>query len=194
MIAACSGLGRFPVSVDLLPAERRKKHSRWVLIPTYVLAGINVLIILALAMRGPVQFRKYSDLLTGEVTRLEPEVRKMRTIEEKMRDLERRSTVINQFKKGNAQLLAALRELSVILPSDSWIMDFSCRNNTFEIYGISNSATSLPQLIDNSPLFMGSEFVAPVARDSNGKEVFRIRMRLEGVEPAPSKASSKDKE
>lgn len=188
LIAACIGLRKFPLSVDLLPDERRKKHSRWILAPTYALAGIIIAIIIAMGLRGPLQMQKYSRLLDNEATGLEPEVRKMRAVEEKMRDLERRTAAIKNFKKENSQLLAALNELSVILPSDSWIMDLSCRNNTFEIYGISSSATSLPQLIDNSPLFKGSEFVAPVARDSNGKEVFRIRMRLEGVESTPAKS------
>jgi Tfp pilus assembly protein PilN len=190
LIAACIGLRRFPLSVDLLPEERRKKHSRWILVPTYALAGIVAAILLAMGLRGPLQMQKYSQLLYAEVIRLEPEVRKMRSVEEKMQDLERRAAAIQNFRKGNYQMLAALNELSVILPSDSWIMDLSCRNNIFEIYGTSSSATSLPQLIDNSPLFKGSEFVAPVARDSNGREVFRIRMRLEGVDSTSAKSNA----
>jgi Tfp pilus assembly protein PilN len=190
LITACIGLRRFPSVVDLLPEERRKRHSRWTLAPTYALAGILLFILLAMGLHGPLQMRKYSQLLNNEVMGLEPEVRKMRSVEEQMQNLERRTAAINKFRKGNYQLLAALNELSIILPSDSWIMDLSCRNNIFEIYGTSSSATSLPQLIDNSPLFKGSEFVAPVARDSNGREVFRIRMRLEGVDATPSKSNA----
>jgi len=107
-------------------------------------------------------------------------------LEENMQDLERRTGVIEGYKQGNLKVLSGLKELSILLPNDTWIMDFNYRNDTFEIYGISNSATSLPQLIDNSPVFKGSEFVAPVARDNAGKEVFRIRTRLESLPGVPA--------
>lgn len=186
LLVSIAGLRRTPATVDLLPAERHKKHPQWILAPTYALTGIILLLILGLILRGPIQQKQYASQLDFAVAGLEPEVRKMRALEENMQDLERRTGVIEGYKLGNLKVLSGLKELSILLPSDTWIMDFNYRNDTFEIYGISNSATSLPQLIDNSPVFKGSEFVAPVARDAAGKEVFRIRTRLESQPGAPA--------
>jgi Tfp pilus assembly protein PilN len=177
--ALCGLQRRNPVHVDLLPAERQKKHAQWMLIPTYALAAANLLLLILLALRGPLQQSWYASRLEAEVTRLEPEVKKMKRVEERKKDFERRIALLANARRTNERILEALKELSSILPKEAWVMDLTLRNNAIEIYGISDSAATLPQLIDNSPRFRGAEFVAPIARDSNGKEVYRIRLQLE---------------
>jgi len=177
--ALCGLQRRNPVHVDLLPAERQKKHAQWILLPTYALAAANLLLLGMLALRGPIQQSWFASRLDREVSRLEPEVRKMKKIEEQKKDCERRVALMIKARKTNERVLEAINELSTILPKEAWVMDFTLRNGAIEIYGISDSAASLPQIIVNSPRFRGAEFVAPIARDSNGKEVYRIRMQLE---------------
>jgi len=120
----------------------------------------------------------YSVKLTQETSRLEPEVKKIRSVERQISDLQRRIDLLVGFQNSNSTLLVALNELSKIIPKTTYIMDLTYRNQTIEIYGLSESATALPQIIDNSPQFRGAEFIAPITRDGSGKEVFRIRMQL----------------
>jgi len=50
--------------------------------------------------------------------------------------------------------------------------------DTVEIYGMSKRAADLVPPLENSPYFTQVEFTAPITRDNQNKEVFRIRMRL----------------
>jgi Tfp pilus assembly protein PilN len=180
LAAALCGVRRTPpIPVDLLPAERQKRHPQWLLAPTYALVAVNLLLVAILVLRGPLQQKTYSGQLEREVTRLEPEVKKMRKVEEQMKALQRRIDFLGNFRRSDTRILGALNELSTILPKQSWVADFSLKNDVVEITGISDSATALPQLLENSPFFKHVEFVSPIAPDSTGKEVYRIRMQLE---------------
>jgi Tfp pilus assembly protein PilN len=178
--AAITGLRRRPpLPLNLLPPERQVRKSRWMMTPTYVLVAINVLVALALLLRAPLQERSYSRQLVQEITHLEPEVKKIRSVEKQITDLQRRSELLSSFRKSHSQILAALNELSRILPKDTWINDLTLKRREIEFAGFSDGASRLPQILDNSPFFEGAEFIGSITRDSNGKEVCRIRMTLE---------------
>jgi Tfp pilus assembly protein PilN len=180
MAAAISGLRRRPpLPLNLLPPEWRVRKSRWIMVPTYALVAINVLVALALLLRAPLQERSYSRQLAQEIVRLEPEVKKIRSVEKQIADLERRSELLSGFRKSHSQILVALNELSRILPKDTWINDLTLKRREIEFAGVSDGASRLPQILDNSPFFEGAEFVGSITRDLNGKEICRIRMTLE---------------
>ena len=84
------------------------------------------------------------------------------------------------FKKSHRLALDALNELSKILPGNTWVSDLNMKTQAIEISGASESAAALPQILDNSPYFKEAEFVAPILKDASGKEIYRIRMKLEG--------------
>jgi Tfp pilus assembly protein PilN len=182
-LALCAGLSglrrKNPVAVNLLPVEKRIQKSKWTWAPTYVLLGANLLLLCSLIVRKPIQEQAYASHLSQEVSRLEPEVKKIRSVEDEIADLQRRTNLLTEFKKSNNQTLDALNELSKILPKNTWVSDFNMRNQTMEVYGASETAAALPQILDNSPYFKEAEFIAPILRDGQGKEVYRIRMKLE---------------
>jgi Tfp pilus assembly protein PilN len=178
--AAITGLRRRPpLPLNLLPPERQVRKSRWMMAPTYSLVAINVLVALALLLRSPLQERSYSRQLVQEITRLEPEVKKIRSVEKQITDLQRRSELLSSFRKSHSQILAALNELSRILPKDTWVNDLTLKRNEIEFSGMSEGASRLPQILDNSPFFEGAEFVGSITRDANGKEICRLHMKLE---------------
>jgi len=82
--------------------------------------------------------------------------------------------------------VGALNELSKLLPKNSWITSFALKDQSIDIIGMSDEASGLLQILDNSPHFRNAEFTAPITRDSVGKEVFRIRMRVEAPPPVGS--------
>ena len=81
--------------------------------------GLNVLLLLALLLQGPVQQRARAERLSRERERLQPAVSAFRKLEAE-RDLWReRAGLFEGHRTRNAHLLAALAELSRILPADS---------------------------------------------------------------------------
>ena len=181
LAASMAGLKKKnPIAVNLLPAEKRVSKSKWMLVPTYALLGINLLLALSLLIRRPIQQHAYSAQLNQEIARLEPEVRKINVVEREIADLQRRSELLMNFKKSHRLALDALNELSKILPGNTWVSDLNMKTEAIEISGASESAAALPQILDNSPYFKEAEFVAPILKDASGKEIYRIRMKLEG--------------
>ena len=188
--AALSGLERKnPIPVNLLPPEEHPQKSRWAWTSAYALLGINLILLLCIGLRGTVQQRIYARQLGQEVSRLEPEMKKVRSVESKLADLQRRSELLSKFRKSNSLNLGALNELSVVLPKNSYVLQFSIKDQLIEISGASEDAATLPKILDNSPYFKNAEFAAPITRDSGGKEQFRIRMQVE-VMPQPSAVPS----
>ena len=172
---------KVPEPVNLLPADKRTRVSTWQVVPAYTLLAVNCLLLLALLFRGRVQESIYSSQLGQEISRIEPEVKKVRGVEDALAQLMQRTNLLAEFKVRNAQVLAALVELSGILPTDTFVADMVFKEGVFEINGISGQAAALPQIIDNSPLFRDVEFVAAITRSTvvPDKEGYRIRMKLE---------------
>jgi len=191
LAAGVAGLRRrIPIPMNLLPADRRLRKSKWKWVPTFALVGANLLLLLALVGRGFIQARSYSAQLAQEVARLEPEVKKIRSAEGEISDFQRRTNLLTEFKKCNRRVLDALNELSKILPKNTWVFDFNLRNETMEIYGASGAAAVLPQILDNSTYFKETEFIAPILRDGQGNEVYRLRTKMEQAgSPAQSEAT-----
>src|SRR6185295_13135945 len=117
--------------------------------------------------------------LRQEVRRLEPEVRKIKQVEAEIDTYQKRADVLTNFKASTAVNVGALNELSKLLPKNSWITSFALKEQVVEIIGLSDEASRLLRTLDDSPHFRNAEFTAPITRDSVGKEVFRIRMRVE---------------
>ena len=82
------------------------------------------------------------------------------------RQLMKRTNLLADFKGRNAQVLAALVELSEVLPKDTFVGDLIFKEGVFEINGLSGQAAALPQIIDNSPLFKDVEFVSAITRSA----------------------------
>ncbi|MFN8005684.1 MAG: PilN domain-containing protein [Terriglobia bacterium] len=173
-----------PIPLNLLPERKRVRHSGWVWIPTYALVVANIALALILLCSKPWLDRRYALTLESEIHRLEPEVKKVRSVEDQIQALQKRTGLLNQLKQSQTQILEALNELAKILPKSSYLFDLTLKNQMIEIYGTSDAVASLPQILDGSPYFKGSEFVGGISRDANGKEVFRIRTKLRATFPA----------
>lgn len=208
LAAGISGLKRrIPEPVNLIPPERRVQQTSLQQVLTYALLAINCVLILVLTFRERVQDSRYSRRLDQEIARLEPEVRKVRYVEDQLAQLAKRADLLADFKELNPEALQALTELSQILPKHTVVSDLNFKEGTIQISGLSGEAAALPQIIDNSPLFREAEFVAAITRSSVApdKEGYRISLKLESalkrqpnslvlptaVQPAPDSAREK---
>ena len=101
--AALSGFERKnPIPINLLPSEERPQKSRWAWTSAYALLGINLVLLLCIGLRETVQQRIYARQLGQEVSRLEPEMKKVRSVESQLADLQRRSELLSKFRKSNS--------------------------------------------------------------------------------------------
>jgi general secretion pathway protein L len=71
-----------------------------------------------------------------------------------------------------------LQQLTKLLPDGTWLQDLNISEDAVDINGYSIHAADLVPPLENSPYFTQVEFTAPITRDNQNREIFRLRMRL----------------
>ena len=160
--------------LDLLPLALRPRRVTRAQGITLGLATVTgLLLITALLVPGMRQQRHLSRI-NSEITRLDPEVR---AVERVVRDLERKRKLlgtITGIEAGALRPLPVLRELTDLMPTDTWLTTLSLDQKGVELTGQAAAASGLIPLLENSPRLESVGFVSPVTRGRD-KEQFRIR-------------------
>jgi hypothetical protein len=105
----------------------------------------------------------------------------VRGVERVVRDLERKRKLLGTITGIEASALRPLpvmRELTDLLPSDTWLTTLSLDGKGVELTGQAAAASALIPLLENSPRLERVEFSSPVTRGRD-KEQFRIRAAWE---------------
>ena len=88
-----------------------------------------------------------------------------------------------RFIEGRTRAdLDALNELTRVVTAPAWASAVEVNRDSVRLFGEAPQAPPLLRLIDQSPLFEGSEFTMPLAKTQGG-ETFGIRSRREGALP-----------
>jgi general secretion pathway protein L len=79
--------------------------------------------------------------------------------------------------------LNILKELTTVLPKNTWLSRARITQTTVEIEGYAASATGLLPKLEASPLFKKAEFSSPTFRDTRmNADRFNIKMEIEGIQ------------
>lgn len=97
--------------------------------------------------------------------------KELETIEEKMRFL-------FDFQQRRNINIKVLRQLSIILPEEAWLTNFSVEKGRAEIRGFAGRAANIIEPLEKSALFKKVEFSTPVTV-KDGMERFSLKMELE---------------
>jgi Tfp pilus assembly protein PilN len=179
LAAAYAGLLRgAPSFINLLPSEERWQPQRGLRSPIYAFSATAALLAIALATHTWIERALYGRLLDRELQRLAVPAQEFRRQNQETKTLDARSQALEDVRAGNWQKLRLLAQLTRLLPDGTWLQELEISEDTVEIYGSSNRAADLVLPLENSPYFTQVEFTAPITRDNQNKEVFRIRMRL----------------
>lgn len=161
--------------LDILPPEyriRRDYHNM-------TLGGLLACLVISFLLQGYLKDRK--DWLALQEINEEIQTLKA-SVDTASGTMRERESVIRAVKvlrpflsQGNRPLLA-LRELSRIVPSDTWLVGFSMdEKGKIEIDGYSSRSSALLGLLEDSDMFSGVEMAGPVVVQPLG-EHFSLRM------------------
>jgi Tfp pilus assembly protein PilN len=88
--------------------------------------------------------------------------------------------MIADFKNSRRMSIVFLKELTVIIPKDSWLTRVRISDNQINIEGYAPSATLLVPKLEASPFFKKVEFASPTYRDPKlNQDRFQIKMEKE---------------
>jgi Tfp pilus assembly protein PilN len=167
-----------PFSLNLLPAESRSYRSPLTYLPAYVLSAAVVLLALALGVRGTFQDWQYQRYLNREIQALQPQIAAAQSADDQSREAYQRVALLRNLRRTVVLPLEMLNSLTVALPDDVWLENVQFDGTTLTMSGYASSASQLLQTLAASAYFETPQFLSPVRRNQDGKDIFRIGMRL----------------
>ncbi|MBI5676415.1 MAG: pilus assembly protein PilM [Nitrospirae bacterium] len=184
--AALSGLGIGSYRINMLKHKADYETSKTAAVLAKILTVMILFIVLGIFATGAGKEKKYLQSVEDELKKNEPQVKA----------LEKLSSDINTFKihrdfmfnvKKEDVALEVLREVTNVLPSDTWITNLDYKGVSSEgekktdgeivISGFSASSSKLISLLEDSPFFEQVVFVGPI-RKVMEKEGFKLKAYL----------------
>ncbi len=176
--AALGALDKGQMKINLAPSSALSKSGSRQL-NNMLLGGI----VLALAVLAGTSY-----LMKDWVTMhgLETKLDEIRTKKEAVQLLTARQNGLGDERAILAKIngtytpgaLEVLRELTTLLPRDTWLSSFDFKGGSVSIEGYSKRASSLIMKMGKSAFMTDFEFSGPVARTSDGMERFRMHFNI----------------
>lgn len=130
---------------------------------------------------SPLQFEeKRVEAIDREIMARRDEVKKAEAVKKDLEGVEKEIHTINSFKSSRPMALNLLKEMTSILPKNTWLSRLRITDSTVEIEGYSVSATEMLPKLEASAYFKKAEFSSPTFRDTRlNADRFVIKMDIE---------------
>jgi Tfp pilus assembly protein PilN len=165
--------------VNLLTRGKRTRARTpfWLTVPLLLTLGILTGIYWILPLQ--LETRRLA-LIDKQIIQTKGEVKKVETLQKEIEALTRERNMIADFKNSRRMSIVFLKELTVIIPKDSWLTRVRISDNQINIEGYAPSATLLVPKLEASPFFKKVEFASPTYRDPKlNQDRFQIKMEKE---------------
>jgi len=142
------------------------------------LAGLG-LFIMAASMQAET---KKVEAIEREIAARSGEVKEIEALQKNIAVLEQEIGTIHRFKTAKPMVLDLLKELTKVLPPNTWLTRTLITDTTVAIEGYSLAATDILPKLEASRSFRKVEFSSPTFRDTRiGADRFAVKMEREGL-------------
>jgi len=178
---AYSGLSRrLPTKLNLLPQALRTRQTPWAYVPAIAMGVLVVALVAGLGLRRMVQERIVIRKLDQEIASLRGPVKRVQDLRFETEALEKKIRYVEGVLRQRDMNLEVLRELTTILPPDTFITSYDNPNGNITISGASPSPPDLILKLERSPVLMNVVPQGTVFKDQQtGKDRFTFQMKLE---------------
>ncbi len=161
----------------------------------FVLTALLLLIILgmyAIYIVAPLRIeKKRLEEIDHQISIRKEDVKKIEALKKDIEALNDEVSTIRNFKENKPVALNILKELTNILPDNTWLTRVRIMQSTVEIEGYAGSATGLLSKLEASKYFKKAEFASPTFRDTRqNADRFIIKMEIEGIKKEEIKKPS----
>jgi general secretion pathway protein L len=187
MIAVARGLGLEPGRIDIAEEFGHRADSENMfqgglarsgrfrrMVPVYGLAGLAAILAIAVIVVPIVRAREMVDALQTELAATIRVAREQSALQQELDRLRRSELFLVDKKRATPTVSALLFETTRLLPDTTWLEDWQLSGKALRLRGVSQSASDLVGVLEQSQLFSHTTFVSPVTRDSDAHEHFQI--------------------
>jgi Tfp pilus assembly protein PilN len=149
-----------------------------------IFLALVLLILVGIYWLTPIKVEKQRlENIEKEIASKKVEIKKVESLKQDMESVFKEIRQINEFKQSKTLSSNILKELTLVIPPNSWLTRVRVFESQVNIEGYSPSATLLISRLEASNLFKKVEFSAPTFRDPRqNMDRFQIKMELEGLE------------
>lgn len=176
---ALLGLGRGGDGLEL-SEERTERLREGPKYRTTAFLAVACLVLLAASFGiRALQSRTYLGEIEKEIVRLREHKVEVESLSRQVAEKQQRLDFLAGTIGGRVRQADLLKELTVLIPDDTYLSDYNFKKGTIEISGLSPSASRLLSILEASPLFKGARFSSTIVSQGKTHERFKIRLSLE---------------
>lgn len=171
---------------NLLPPDRRVTRAR-TSVRVNAALGAAAVVLLALVMWQSLAIKRDRvEALEQEVAQARREAMAVAELRGELEEAVRSANFLVRKKENHPVVVNVLRELTGLLPDDTWLTRFRLEDGEAQLYGESPSASSLIGVLDESPMLSQANFISPVTTNSStGDERFNLEVKVLPPEERP---------
>ncbi len=167
----------FPYSIDLISPQVLRRRRLWF---KFEVAAVLFLLVALIGQPLAVLAGKRRHLQKLEkrlaVVRLEAD--KLSGIRKQNQATISHFETLSGLVREQSVTIDLLKELTEVIPQDTWLRSLAIRARKIHLQGTSASATTVVKSLEDSPLFKGVHFDSPVVKKGSS-ETFKIVVELE---------------
>ncbi len=167
---------RFAPAANVLPPEQRRLRSRAVFLPTLVLAGLLMLVLVGMAAYSAYSDRRYLQKLDAEIATLQPVAQRAAALDRRIADTQARIRLLDQFRSETHRDLDTLKELTRLVEPPAWTSATTLTHEMVRISGQAPQASPLIRILDSSSFFADSTPESIQRSPTGTGELFTIHM------------------
>jgi len=181
--------------VNLLPRERRTRRGRTRLKLNAAL-GAGAVLLLALVMWQSLAVKEARiQALETRVTDARKEAMEVAQLRRQLEDAVKSANFLVRKKESHPVLLNVLREVTHLLPDDTWLVRLQLNDGKVQLYGESSAASRLIGMLDDSPMLTQVSFISPVTTNTQtDNERFNLQAQVVPPDQRPAQQAGGQKE
>lgn len=184
--AALALTGKARLNINLAPAKTSEASAATVNFT--MIASVVVLLLLAAALvsytlRDSLELKRINEAVEG----VRAESESVQRLADELKTAEARSSALMEIEAMNRPgPLEVLKELTTVLPMDTYLKSMEYNSGVVTIEGKSSRASSLLIRMEKSDSLKEFEFSGPVTKTDDGKEHFRLRFKVRDYDEVSS--------
>ena len=183
---AAKGLKEKFSDINLLPPEMRIRRTSHAFSFTLVFLVLLFLLLTATAYTGFGKNNRFywpNRMKLGKVSnasnQLQEDVKNVKGLSQKIEKVTQEVEQLQNLMRSRVSKLEILKELSVLIPEDTWLDKTIITNETIEINGYADSSSFLIGILEDSPLLENVIFPSTITKRGGQKERFRIKADIQ---------------
>jgi type IV pilus assembly protein PilN len=177
--------------INLLPwreeAEKAKQRAFFTMLTVVALGALAIVFLISQFYQMGIDGQnERNQFLKNEIEILDLRIEKIKLLNEKKKELEKRTSVVEQLQRSRNVGTQVLDEIAKVVPNGIYLTQLEKQNNSLNIVGKSESNNHLANMIrkiESSDLFDDAVLESITANNAESKLLsdFKMRVRIKGL-------------